>query len=140
MDLQTNVFQIETLHQFDLEDATDLIRILKLELKSLQNVRPESNNKVSENKIEARIRWLDSMISVLESGLSSRIEIVSKLEEKCKAASELLNDAEMKVFIASRNNTKTSYEIANEIGYDEGYVRNLASSIKKKTGIMIVKL
>jgi len=140
VDLQTNVFRIEMLHQFDLQDASDLIRVLKEELKLLRDVRPASLSRESESKIEARTKWLESMIAVLESGLSSRIEIVSKLEEKCKIASELLNDAEFRVFMTSLNNTKTAKQIADEVGYAEGYVNNLISSIKKKTGIMVVKL
>lgn len=140
MDLQTNVYRIETLHQFDLEDANELLKLLKIELKLLEEERIQPLLPASEEKIKGRINWLTRMISVLESGLTSRIEIVKKLEEKCRQAPELLNDSEMKVFLASVNTKKTNQEIADEVGYDEGYVRVLRYQIRQKLGIRIVKI
>ncbi|OHE41485.1 MAG: hypothetical protein A2Y16_05445 [Tenericutes bacterium GWF2_57_13] len=140
MDLATNVYRIETLHQFDLEDANELIKILRHELKFLQGSRPSGFYQKSEEQISARINWLVNMISFLESSLQSRISVVTQLEEKCRMAPELLNDAEMRVFLATKSlkAVKTTREIALEVGYDEGYVRNLISSIKRKTGIKVV--
>lgn len=144
MDLSTNIYQIETLHHFDVDVSKELITSLKNELQLLKEERPlavpRSMHKTYDKQVDARIAWVTSMISVLEAGMTSRIEIVKKLEDECKRAPQLLNDAEMKVFFASLNTKKTHQQIADEVGYTEGYVRLLRHQINEKLGIRVIKL
>ena len=139
MDLQTNIYNIELLHQFDIEYTKNFINLLKNELGVLVKENPNSSSIKVAEKVTERIEWIKSIILVLEDGMSSRIEVVNRLDAACRKASGLLNDAEMKVFLTHISGKKTSQQIADEVGYTEGYVRILRHQINKKLGIKAVK-
>lgn len=113
------------------------LAIVKEEIKRLRNLEDrlrQHERKISYTNLEEK-RKIQKQIREVRSYREEQERIEFLLEKSLKvimAAIPQLSGIEKKVFYLQRYSGKSLLEISEDLGYDYGYIRRLASKAKKK--------
>ena len=113
------------------------LAIVKEEIKRLRNLEDrlrQHERKISYTNVEEK-RKIQKQIREARSYREEQQRIEFLLEKSLKvimAAIPQLSGIEKKVFYLQRYSGKSLLEISEDLGYDYGYIRRLASKAKKK--------